>query len=211
MRQTAARVAGALYIVQMATAVFAESYVRGTLLTSDPAQTAKNIAASERLFRLGIAGDLFTYIFVITLSWLLYGILRDADRNLAMLAFSFRMVENAVAIVTTFGAFAALQLLETEPALARAALSVLGSGLRVAFVFTGIGSAVFSAVWLKSRLIPKPIAIWGIFASLLLTTVTLAIIVVPRLWTILGLSYMVPMGIYEIGLGFWLLIKGVRQ
>jgi hypothetical protein len=37
----------------------------------------------------------------------------------------------------------------------------------------------------------------------------LAIIVFPSLGT-LGLSYMMPLGIYEVGLGFWLLIKGIQ-
>jgi hypothetical protein len=27
----------------------------------------------------------------------------------------------------------------------------------------------------------------------------------------LGLTYMVPMGIYEVGLGFWLLFKGLKS
>jgi hypothetical protein len=34
-------------------------------------------------------------------------------------------------------------------------------------------------------------------------------IVFPGLWVI-GMSYMMPMGLYEVGLGFWLLIKGIR-
>ena len=33
----------------------------------------------------------------------------------------------------------------------------------------------------------------------------------PRLYAVLGMSYMMPMGLYEVGLGLWLLIKGIRQ
>ena len=39
---------------------------------------------------------------------------------------------------------------------------------------------------------------------------TLAIILFPRLGSVLGLAYMAPLGIYEVGLGLWLLIRGIR-
>lgn len=38
---------------------------------------------------------------------------------------------------------------------------------------------------------------------------SLAIIVFPQLKA-MGLTYMMPMGIYEFGLGIWLLVKGLR-
>jgi hypothetical protein len=43
-----------LYLVRMATGVFAEVFVRGSLVVrGDPAQTAQNIIDSERFFRPG--------------------------------------------------------------------------------------------------------------------------------------------------------------
>ena len=38
---------------------------------------------------------------------------------------------------------------------------------------------------------------------------SLAIIVFPTLYK-LGITYMMPMGLYEFSLGFWLLIKGIQ-
>jgi hypothetical protein len=54
------------------------------------------------------------------------------------------------------------------------------------------------------------LAAWGIFASLLLTIATLATMVFPILWERVGMAYMMPMGLYEVGLGLWLLIKGIQ-
>jgi len=34
--------------------------------------------------------------------------------------------------------------------------------------------------------------------------------VFPNLGKVMGLAYMGPMGIYEVGLGLWLLVKGIR-
>ena len=53
------------------------------------------------------------------------------------------------------------------------------------------------------------LAALGIFSSLLLSFGTLAIMVFPGLGAV-GMSYMMPMGLYEVGLGFWLLIKGIK-
>jgi hypothetical protein len=89
-------------------------------------------------------------------------------------------------------------------------LASYNSGLAIGFVFLGLGSAALAYVWLQSRFIPRAFAAWGIFASLLLSAGTLAIIVFPSLGSMLGLTYMMPLGIYEVGLGLWLLIRGIR-
>ena len=219
-QRTAARVAGFLYLLQMACGVFGEMYVRGRLLVpGDAVQTAKNIAASESLFRLGIATDLITYAGVVVLTWALYVVLKPVDPRLALLAVFLRLVENAISAAAVFNSLVALRLLggadylgafstEQLAALARVFIAGQGAGLQIAFVFVGLGTAVFSWLWLKSRYIPRALAVWGIFSSLLLGIGTLAIIAFPRLDV--GLAYMMPMGLYEVGLGLWLLIRGVR-
>ena len=91
-------------------------------------------------------------------------------------------------------------------ALARAFLSVYGIGLSVGFVFLGIDSALFSYVWLQSRYIPKALAWLGILGSLLLSVMSLITMVFPRVWDAVGMLYMMPMGLYEVGLGLWLIV-----
>ena len=221
-QHTAAKVVGALYLIQMALAIFGESFVRNSLIVPrDAVQTAANLAASERLFRLSLAGDLMIYASVIVLFWGIYIILKPVNKDVALLGAFFRLVEQAILAVTTFAGFIALRLLSRPDylqvvdtaqlqAFARAFLSMYGIGLSIGFVFLGLGSAVFSYVWLKSRYIPKALAALGIFGSLLLTLMTLVTMVFPHVYEVLGMSYMMPMGLYEVGLGLWLLIKGLR-
>ena len=95
-------------------------------------------------------------------------------------------------------------------ALAYTFLRVHGTGFTVGFVFLGLGSTVFSYLLLKSRYIPRALAVLGIVASLVLAVATLAILAFPGLTAVLGLAYMAPMGVFEFTLGFWLLIKGLR-
>jgi hypothetical protein len=215
-----AKTVGALYLFAMAVSIFGES-VRGRfILPHDAVQTASNIAASEALFRLSIAGDLIIYVCDIILFWGLYVILQRVNKHVALLAVFFRLVETAILSVTTLTAFIALRLLSGADylravdtaqlqALARGFLSVYGIGLSIGFVFLGLGSAVFSYLWLKSRYIPRGLAGLGLFASLLMAIMSLVTMVFPVVWDRVGMAYMMPMGLYEVSLGFWLLIKGI--
>jgi hypothetical protein len=220
-QRTVAKTVGFLYLFAMAISIFGES-VRGKLIVPhDAAQTASNIAASEALFRLSIVGDLIIYVCDIVLFWGLYVILKRINKDVALLAVFFRLVETAILGVTTLTAFIALRLLSGADylrvvdtaqlqALARGFLSVYGIGLSVGFVFLGLGSAVFSYLWLKSRYVPRGLAWLGIFASLLMAIMSLVTMVFPVVWDRVGMAYMMPMGLYEVGLGLWLLIKGIK-
>ena len=222
-QQTVARVVGFLYLLAMALSIFGEAFIRGRLIVPRNAvQTATNIIASETLFRLSIVTDLLLYVCDIILFWGLYVILKRINKNGALLATFFRLVETAILAVTTLTAFIALRFLSggsylgviemaESQELAGVFLGVYGIGLSIGFVFLGLGSAVFSYVWLQSRYIPRPLAWLGIFGSLMLTIFSLATMVFPRVWEVMGMAYMMPMGLYEVGLGFWLLIKGTKS
>src|SRR5260370_39342493 len=96
-QHTAAKVAGFLYVFQMAIAIFGQSYVRGQLIVRrDATQTAQNIIGAERLFRLSIAGDLVVYTTVIVLIWALYVVVRPVNKNLALLWGVFRVGYDSV-------------------------------------------------------------------------------------------------------------------
>jgi hypothetical protein len=214
-QRVVAKIVGFLYLFTNATAIFAFS-VRGKLIAArDPAQTAANIVASERLFRIAIAAELVTVVGVLVLVWGLYVILRPVDRNIVWLATFFRLGENFVLALATLLELAILALVKgavfngQQPLLVTAVVRLYGDAFNIGFVFLGLGSALFSYLWFKSCYIPRVLAGWGIFASLVMALMSLAIIVFPTL-SRLGLTYMMPMGLYEFGLGFWLLIRGIQ-
>jgi hypothetical protein len=221
VQRTAARLVGFLYLFTNATAIFAFSARGKVIVSGDAARTAANVVASERLFRLGIASELITVVGVLVLVWGLFVILRPIDRNLVWLATFFRLAENFVlafvtvlelAIVVVAKNPSYLQAFNSQQlqGLVYAFIRIYDNTFNVGFLFLGLGSAVFSHLWWKSRYIPRVLAGWGIFASSFMAVMSLALIVFPSL-TKLGMSYMMPMGLYEFGLGFWLLIRGIRE
>jgi hypothetical protein len=215
-----ARLAGTMYLVTMATALFGEAYVRGSLLVSESAaQTAQNIIESKRLFRLGLATDLITFAGVAVLNWALYQLLRPIDNRLALLAAFFRLVELAVHFsAVVFGLVAVSFLSGGEyvnvfdarqlQGLAGFALRAQGAGLTIGFIPLGIGSAIFALLFLRSGYIPRLLAALGVIASLLLAAYALALVISPDATDFFYFA-MVPMFAYEVTLGIWLLVKGV--
>lgn len=221
-QRSAAKIVGLLYIVTMASSMFGELYVRRNLIVPrDAVTTATNIMASPQLYRLGLATDLLTVAGVIVLLWALHVILKPVNKNVALLATFFRLMENAIAAASVAFAFVALRFLAgtaylqafDPPQLAvlsRVIMGGHGTGLSIAFIFLGLGSAIFSYLWLKSGYIPRAIAWLGILSSLLMTVFGLVAMVFPALGAAVGLTYMAPMFFYEVGLGIWLLTKGLR-
>ena len=217
----AARLAGAMFLFINATGIFGEVFVRGSLLSGDTTQAAQNIIASERLYRLSIVSDLAMFTGVLVLIWALYVLLRPVNRDLVLLAAFLRVVEIPVGVAATVNSLIAVQLLSSAKylevfeagqlhALSRLARNAFGFGQDVGFIFVGFGSTVFAYLLLRSRYIPRILAGWGVFASLLFTTYNFSIIVFPGVEGTLMYVSFAPIGIYEIVLGFWLLLRGAK-
>src|SRR5260370_23629356 len=86
-QRKAARVAGFFYLLTFAIVVAVNFGINERLMvTGDPAQTARNILAHERLFRIGIASNLVYEAGLVVLLCALYVTLRPAGRHLAVLA-----------------------------------------------------------------------------------------------------------------------------
>lgn len=221
-QRKAARVVGFTYLFAMATAVFADSYVRGRLIVPDSAaETAQNIMAHEQLWRVGIASNLLCYLTDIALIAALYVILKQVNHNLARFAVFVRLIETSVFAVITLHDFDVLKILSGADylrileagrlqALAMLSISIYGDRYNAGLVIFGLGSAMFSYLWFKSSYIPGALAAWGVFSSLLVATGSFALIVYPSFQKVLLPGYYVPIFVFEVVMGFWLLLKGLR-
>jgi hypothetical protein len=223
LQRRAARVAGFMYLFTLVPALFAEFYVRSNLIVwGDAARTAGNIVASDRLFRVGIACDLITSAGNVVLVTALYALLKPVSQGLALLAAFWRLAECAILGAITLASVVVSLLLsgadylqafgaDQLQALAILSIGAHGAGFRIAGIFFGLGSTVFSYLLFKSKYVPRTLAAWGMFASLLVLAFMVSFILFPpflataRLWT----SNLVVI-VFEVTTGLWLLVKGVR-
>jgi hypothetical protein len=223
-QRTAARVVGAAYVCALVPAVFAEFYVRGQLVVSgNTAQTALNIVAHERLFRLGIAGNLAVFAIDIALITALYVVLKPINRSLALVALAWGLIETAILVVVTLSDFNVLRILsgveymktfeaDRLQALARLSISAHGDAYNVGLVFAGLRSTTFCYLWFKSRFIPRTLAGWGMLASFLMGACAFAFIIFPELLRVIPIGiYGGPIFLYELTMGVWLVFKGLPR
>jgi hypothetical protein len=222
-QRNAGKAVGIFYLITNALAWFAEFHVRGTLIDyGSVARTVANITAHEQLFRLGLACELLTFVCDVIIIVGLYIILRPINRTIALLGIACRLVETAIVAMMTLTTFDVLRLLggadylkAFDPnrlqAMVGLALSAHDAGYNVAFLFFGVGSTAFAYLWLKSRYIHWSLALWGILGSILTGASTFVYALSPHLAAIVEPRCFIPIGTFELILGFWLVIRGLPR
>jgi len=222
-QRAAAKVAGIAYLITFAIVVCVNFGILERLIVEhDATQTARNILTHERLFRIGIAGDLIYCAGVIVLITALYVTLKPVSHGLALLAAFWRFVWVLMWLVMTLNLFDALRFLrgsdylrgfETEQlqALARFLLGASFDYYYVALLFGALASAVCGLLWFKSRYIPRSLAAFGIISSAFGTGCTIVLYIFPTFDKVVNLWWFdTPMALFDIMLSLWLLLKGLR-
>lgn len=221
-QQRAARVVGATYLLALVTSVFAEFYVRGSLIVADnAAQTTQNILTHEGLFRLGIVANLTTFAVDVVLITALYVVLRPVGPNLALAAAFWRLMETASIAISALADFDVLRLLSgadyLQPleaqrlhVMARLSVGAHGAAYQLGLFFFAFGSTLFCYLWLRSRYIPRALAGLGVFSSALVGICAYLFILFPELIGIASPTCYAPIFFFELIIGFWLLLKGLR-
>ena len=221
-QQSAARAAGLAYLITFAIVVYVNFGIHDRLIVENSAaETARNILAHERLFRIGIAGDLIYCAGVVVLLTALYVILKPVNPGLALLAAFWRLVWVLMWLAMTLNLFDALRLLggadylrafETDrlQALARLYLGTRFEYYYVGLLFGALASTVCGYLWFKSCYIPRALAVFGVISSAFCVACTLVFYIFPNFDKVVNLWWFdTPMGIFDIALSFWLLFKGL--
>lgn len=185
--------------------------------------TAKNILANESIFRVGITVELFMSIGLIVLGLALYVILKQINKNLALLALFLKLIEATLMSVTVLIPFIALQVLSSDIRLDVFSQEQLQHPLGLIFnlhtaitavpmVFLGLNMMLFSYLFFKSKYIPRILAGFGIISFGLIFIQSMLFILAPETaaMPINQIIFWTPSGLFEIIIGLWLLIKGIN-
>ncbi|MCP4978057.1 MAG: DUF4386 domain-containing protein [Maribacter sp.] len=192
-------------------------------VAGDALATANNILANTFLFRLGITVELFLSTGLIVLGMALYVLLKSINKNLAQLALVLKLVEAALMAVSVLLPFIALQALNEDLQAIAVTQEQLQLPLGLIFnahtaitavpmVFLGLDMMLFCYLFLKSKFIPKLLAGFGILSFALILIQSLLFILTPEIASIPinQIIFWGPSGVFEIVIGLWLLIKGIK-
>ena len=185
-RKTAIAV-GILFFVQMFTYMLGASSI----------QAFQNGETTARP-TMGVLLTMLSGLAIVAIGFLMYPVLKQVDRRLAVWYPVLRVVEFAVSAAC--GVYLLTQL------------QVVPNNHLWVYIPTGIGGLVLTYLLFVGRLVPRPIAVLGIvgYASLLLG-VLLDLLGVLDMVTGAGLVMVAPGGLFEfVVLPIWLIAKGFR-
>lgn len=218
-----ARSAGLLYLIIFFTAGFAEGYVRsGLIVPTDAAATAQNILNAQGLFRLALVGDLVAFIADAIVAVLLYLLLKEVNKPLAIIVMVLRILAHpAIGSINLVNHLSALQVLinpemtlglglEQVQLLAMQYLSAHKTGYLIAGAFFGVQCALLGWLIFKSTIIPKLIGLFLIVASLGYLIESFGGFLLPQYSDLYSMIVAIPAVIAEGALCLWLLIKGIK-
>jgi hypothetical protein len=217
-RGTNARLAGFAFLFYIAIGITQMVLSRPTRAEGTTARLAVMAQNASRV-RVSMVLSLFTCVTAMALGVALYGITRDEDRDLAVLALSFRVGEGLLAAIAPVATLGLLWLgtagagpgapdAAAADVLGTFLLKVRGWNTTIAATLFALGSTLFSWLLLRGRMIPAALGWLGVLASVLLV-VALPAQLVDIFTGPLRQYIWLPMAVFELILGPWLLIKGV--
>jgi len=221
-RRPTARYIGVLYLLSAVPAAFSIVYVPAAFVVAgDAAATARRITDGELLYRIGILSGVVSQIFWILLIVSLYSLLKDVNRNRAMLMLVSASVIVPLGFVDLIVLVAPLIVLSgadflsafTRPqldALAFSLITLRTNGLVVASAFWGLWLFPFGMLVIRSGFFPKILGILLIVAGAAYVTASFTSIVLPAQRQVVSLVALPFYALGELSMIFWLLVKGAQ-
>lgn len=215
--KTTARGAGVLYLIVILCGIFAEKYVRATLVNrADGVKTIENIIQNEFLFRLGFVSDLFMLLAYFLLPLVLYRMLKDTHKWIAQSMVLSVSVAVAILCTNMLNHYAPLLLVHGEVLdsehLQQQVLFYIrlhSEGYHIAQIFFGFWLLPLGYLVYHSKLFPKLIGILLMVGCIGYLTD----FVIHFLFTddaLLSAWITLPGDLGEFSLCLFLLIKGVK-
>jgi hypothetical protein len=215
------RLAGFLYVLASVVGIFGLLYVPSKLIVDGNAvATARNIAASETLYRLGIAAHLVGEALFVFVALALYDLLKPVNHRNALCMLTLILVAIPIAFLNELNAIAALVLVRgadflslfdqpQRDALAMVFLNVHGYGFDVAGIFWGLWLFPLGLLVYRSGFIPRILAVALMVNCVAFLISSLTSLVLPHYDSLVH-GWMRPFHFGEQAFMLWLLIMGAK-
>jgi Domain of unknown function (DUF4386) len=213
------RFAGLLYVLISIPGAFALIYVPSKLIVQGNATaTANNIAASEMLFRAGIAAQLISQILFMWVALALYDLLKGVNQRRAVLMLTLIVVSIPIALLNELNAIAALILVRgadflsifektQRDALAMLFLNLHSRGFGIAAIFWGLWLLPLGLLVYRSGFLPRILGVLLMANCFSYVVTSFTSLLLPQYGKIVN-RWMTPLQFGELLFMFWLLIKG---
>jgi hypothetical protein len=205
----AIRLGGALYLVIIVAGILGPLLTRTPLVVDgDVTATARNIAASSTVWRLGIATDVVMQLCDVPVMLVLFLLLRRVNEGVALMALLFNVVQTAMLVANQLTLVAADLAARDEPALAALAIEAYSAGEALGLAFFGFALLAVGYLLRKSGFAPRALGLLVQAGGAGYVLNSLIVVVAPDVATIVVL---IPSFIAEVWLATWLLARPARD
>ena len=207
--RAAARVAGVAFIVASVAAI-----VGGGLLVSvDDASSLTELAGDRTTLATGVVLELVLVAAVVTIAVALHPVLRRVSETLALGYVAARVVEAVVLLAATLAALVAIAVGDTDlPDRAAADQLVVATRewtyLVGSLILLGVGGLILYSLLYRGRLVPTWLSLWGLVGAALILARGVVELYVTDLSAVAQGLLAAPIGINEMVLAVWLIIRG---
>jgi hypothetical protein len=204
-----ARIGGALYLVIIAAGILGPLLTRDQLIVPDnAAATADNIAASPELWRLGVAVDVVMQLCDVPVMLILFLLLSPVNRNVALLALLFNIVQTATLVANQLTLVFAELLSTDQPTLADVAIRAYSYGEALGLVFFGFTLLSVGFLIRHSGYLPWVLGLLVQIGGACYVVNSFLVLIAPDIASIVFLA---PSFVAELSLALRLLLKGVND
>ena len=217
-----ARIAGALYLVNIVAGFFAIGFVPAMLgVAGDAAATAHNIQANELLFRAGLTAHVVVTMTNAPMAVIFYELFKVVSRRLATLVVVLMVMATAVEVANLLDQFSTLTLLDGAifssalPAGQLHALAYLPVAMQsvsydISTAFFGLNGLALGYLIYSSTFLPRLVGVLMVIDGLAYLVNSFAWFLAPGFATHLFPYIQLPALLGEGSLCLWLLIMGVN-
>jgi hypothetical protein len=212
------KLAGLLIIIGM---------ISGILSISPAADTSNYLIEAATNSNQVLISSIFQFILFLTylgFAILLYPIIKKYNEWLALGFLSFRIAASLLLIIGTIILLSILALSQEfvkNTSENQMIFEAFGNILKITrdhinhvfMVLTlGIGNLMLYILFLKSRLIPRWLSVWGILGTIV--SIFASVLLLFQLIEVITFQYLilnVPIAVFEFILGLWLITKGFKK
>ena len=223
--ENTAKLLGLAYLIQFITSFLSTPIFDAALGSGAISDKLTNLSNNILLLHTSIVVQLITCFGIAMMTVLLYVVLEEENKPMALLALSFWLTNVIFLAISSIGAYA-LAPLSVDYVLAGSpdpsyflTLGNLFLGFKefsftLHMLFFAMGGILWYYLFYKSRKIPKYLALWGlIFIALMPIDLTLALFGfgMDSIWRMISFLPYIPYIPFEGVMGIWFILKGLAD
>jgi hypothetical protein len=213
------RLLGAAFLLVIVTSAIGGTVFNSAVGSGSISDILIRISQQPTLMRISILADLANGLAIVVLAVLLYMVLNKQNKTIALIALGWWLAEALFDPISRIGA-AALIPLSQDFVKAGAPdhsyyqtfgeflyAGVARQGYTIHMFFYCAGGILWYYLFYTSKYIPRVISLFGLLAA----SVGLVGIVLELLGYALPIVVYLPIGLFELTVGFWLMLKGIKE